>query len=317
VTHANVPLLRQRLVAGGYLPAGQAAGERYDEALTQAVKQFQSEHYLEQTGAVGPKTLAALNIPLSARIDQLRVNLERARWILPEIHGDLVLVDVAGFRLHQLKDGKSVWQSRVQVGQAVRPTPIFKSAITHVTFNPAWTVPPGILRRDIAPKARRNPGYLRQNRIHIYDARGREREPGDVDWNEPRGLTLRQEPFPGGALGRLAIRFPSPYMVYLHETPHTKLFSAEQRAFSSGCIRVEKAYELAGRLLGWETGELDRQVVTGKTHNVKLPAPVTILLLYWTVDLRPGGRVSYKPDLYRQDPRTLAALRQPPADPGL
>jgi L,D-transpeptidase YcbB len=311
VTDARVPLLRARLVAGGYLPATVSGEERFDEALAQALRRFQSEQYLAETGTVEPRTRAALNVPVATRIDQLRVNLERARWILPEIHDDFVLVDVAGYRLHLFRGARSVWQSRVQVGQAVRRTPIFKSAITHVTLNPAWTVPPGILRRDVLPRLRRNTDYLRQNRLRVLDARGREVDPDDVDWKDPKGITLRQDAWPGGALGRVAIRFPSPYLVYLHETPHTRLFSAEQRAFSSGCIRVEKAYELAAMLLGRAESELDRLVATGRTHDVKLPQPMTILLLYWTVDLHEGKRVAFKPDVYRQDPRVLAALGQP------
>jgi L,D-transpeptidase YcbB len=308
VTDARVPLLRARLAAGGYLPATASGDERFDEALAQALRRFQAEQYLAETGTVDPATRAALNVPVSARIAQLRVNLERARWILPEIHDDFVLVDVAGYRLHVFRGARSVWQSRVQVGRAVRRTPIFKSAITHVTLNPAWTVPPGILRRDVLPKLRKGTGYLRQNRLRAIDARGREVDPGDVDWKDPKGITLRQDAWPGGALGRVAIRFPSPYMVYLHKTPHTRLFSEQQRAFSSGCIRVEKAYELAAMLLGWEESELDRHVAGGRTHNVNLPQPMTILLLYWTVDLHEGRRVAYKPDLYRLDPPTLAAL---------
>ncbi|WP_426661511.1 L,D-transpeptidase family protein [Rhodanobacter aciditrophus] len=309
---ARVPLLRQRLVAGGYLPAGEAAGERYDATLEAAVKQFQRDQYLAADGGVGAATRAALNVTANRRVDQLRVNLERARWLMHEVQGDFVVVDIAGYKVSYYKDGKSVWSSRVQVGKPYRSTPVFKSRITYITLNPTWTVPPTILKHDIVPKIRADPGYLAANRIRVLDSKGQLVPPRSVNWNNPRGIVLRQDAGPGNSLGRLVIRFPNPYAVYLHDTPHQELFGASRRDFSSGCIRVQHARELAVLLLGdpakWDRVALDRAIDTGRTQTVNLARPVPLLLAYWTVHLHRDGRVSYRPDIYQRDGRLLAAL---------
>ncbi|KRF01859.1 peptidoglycan-binding protein [Frateuria sp. Soil773] len=313
----RVPALRQRLVLGGYLAAdaGAGAGEFYDPALEAALKQFQQEQYLTADGHLGAATLAALNVPVEARIDQLRVNLERARWLLHQLQGEFVVVDIAGYRIAYYRDGKPVWRSRVQVGKPYRSTPVFKSQITYLTLNPTWTVPPTILKNDILPKVRRNPGYLAANRIRVLDTQGNPRSPASVDWNRPRGIVLRQDAGPGNSLGRVVIRFPNDYAIYLHDTPHQELFAREQRANSSGCIRVERPRELVELLLDdparWDRAAIDRAIDTDKTRTVMLPRPVPVLLAYWTVDLREDGRLGFRPDIYGRDAPVLRALDRP------
>ena len=307
----RVPTLRQRLQLAGY-PAGEDTDDLYDRALESALKEFQREYYLAVDGYLGKATLAALNVPVAARIEQFRANLERARWLLHELQGDFVVVDIAGYQVIYYKDGKPVWRSRVQVGNPYRSTPIFKSEITHLTLNPTWTVPPTILRNDILPKIRRNLSYLAANRMRVLDNQGRELSPASVNWADPRGIVLRQDAGPGNSLGRLVIRFPNDYAVYLHDTPHQQLFNIEQRTLSSGCIRVEHPRELAELLLDdpahWSRSELDRAIDTLKTQTVMLPKPVPLLLAYWTVDLHVGGRVSFRPDVYQRDLPLIAAL---------
>ncbi len=310
----RVPLLRQRLRLVGY-PVGEELDELYDPILEAVLTQFQREHYLAADGYLGKATLAELNVPVEARIEQLRANLERARWLLHQLHGDFVVVDIAGYQVTYYKDGKPVWRSRVQVGKPYRRTPVFKSEITYLTLNPTWTIPPTILKNDTLPKVRRNPGYLAANRIRVLDNQGRELSPASVNWANPRGIVLRQDPGPGNSLGRLVIRFPNNYAVYLHDTPHQALFDGEQRAYSSGCIRVERPRELAELLLDdpaqWNREELDRAIDTLKTQTVMLREPVPLLLAYWTVDLHEDGRVGFRPDIYRRDPPLLAALARP------
>jgi murein L,D-transpeptidase YcbB/YkuD len=315
---ARVPALRRRLRMAGYLPAALDAdaesSEHYDAATAQALKQFQFEQYLTTDGHLGAATLAALNVPPAARIDQLRVNLERARWLLHQLQGDFVMVDIAGYGVAYYKDGKPVWRSRVQVGKPYRSTPAFKSQITYLTLNPTWTVPPTILKNDILPKVRKDPGYLAANRIRVLDGQGRELSPASVNWANPRGIMLRQDAGPANSLGRLVIRFPNDYAVYLHDTPHQELFANPQRANSSGCIRVERPRELAELLLDdpvrWNRAAIDNAIDTGKTQNVTLAKPVTLLLAYWTVDLRDGGRIGFRPDIYRRDAPLLVALNR-------
>jgi murein L,D-transpeptidase YcbB/YkuD len=312
----RVAALRLRLAAGGYLAQPLAgAGDRYDGPVQEAVRSFQREQYLDADGHAGQATLAALNVPIQTRIDQLKVNLERARWLLHELKGTFVVVDIAGYKIAYYRDGQPVWRSRVQVGMPYRSTPIFRSEITYVTFNPTWTVPPTILRKDIIPKIRQDPNYLAANRIRVLDAEGHTVPASSVNWNNPRGITLRQDAGPGNSLGQVVIRFPNPFSVYLHDTPHRELFDRKRRDTSSGCIRVENPLELVQLLFDdadkWNPDTIARQLATGKTHSVRLPAPVPILLAYWTVDVGDDGRVAYKPDVYGRDAELLGALDRP------
>ncbi|MDR0781670.1 MAG: L,D-transpeptidase family protein [Pseudomonadales bacterium] len=313
----RVPLLRQRLREAELLPPGDVAQPNvYDPALVAAVKRFQEESYLDADGAVGPQTLATLNVPLVQRIDQVRVNLERARWLLHELQGSFVVVDVAGYRISYVRDGNVVWRSRVQIGKEYRATPIFKSTITYITLSPGWVIPPTILRQDTLPAIRRDSSYLARNNLHVYNAAGKELAATDVDWSNPGNISLRQEPGPTGALGEMAIRFANPYAVYLHDTPYQAQFNNSQRATSSGCIRVENVHELAVLLFDdqakWNREAMQNVINERKTRNVTLAKPVPILLAYWTVDVGEDGHVAFKPDVYRRDSRVLAALNATP-----
>lgn len=311
MTDSRVPLLRKRLLAAEDLPIDAVDSEIYDEQLTDAVKQFQREQYLQPDGAIGPSTLTALNVSTQARIEQVRANLERGRWLLHDVPPTFVLVDVAGYKVSYYKNGERIWRSRVQIGKPYRSTPIFKSAINYITLNPTWTVPPTILRNDILPKVRKDPGYLARNNIRVLNRSGQIIAANQVDWNNPGGITLRQDAGPEASLGQAAIRFPNSYSVYLHDTPHKDLFDQDQRAFSSGCIRVEKALDLVGLLLadtpGWDKAAIDKVLEDGKTRNVTLAQTIPILLAYWTVDLV-DGHLAFKPDIYKRDGKLLAAL---------
>lgn len=311
----RVSALRARLVAGGYLDPTLAHGEHYDSAVTDAVKRFQMDQYLDTDGSVGTDTLTALNVPIATRIGQVRVNLERARWLLHALEGTFVVVDVAGYKISFYRDGKPVWKSRVQVGKPYRSTPIFRSQITYITFNPTWTVPPTILKNDILPKVRANSAYLANNRIRVLDSNGNTISAAGVNWSNPRGITLRQDAGPGNSLGQVVIRFPNSFSVYLHDTPHQDLFSKAKRDTSSGCIRVEHPLELVQLLFNddekWNRQAIDDRIATKKTQNVTLPTSVPVLLAYWTVDIGDDGKLAYKPDVYDRDGPLLSALDKP------
>lgn len=293
--------------------------EVFDEYLVNAVKQFQRDQYLEDDGAVGPATRAALNISAHARVEQIRVNLDRARWLLHNIPEELLLVDIAGFKVTYYRGGEEVWKSRVQVGMSYRTTPVFKSEVNYITLNPTWTVPPTILRKDILPKLRKDLSYLREHNIRVLDSNGQQLDPATIDWSRPGNVTLRQDAGDDAALGKAVIRFPNPYAVYLHDTPHQKLFNKSQRAFSSGCIRVERALELVELLLeetpGWDEAAINKTLVTGKTRNVTLAKRVPIMLAYWTVDAISESKVAFKPDIYARDAAVLSALNQRVSQP--
>ncbi|MBB3228042.1 murein L,D-transpeptidase YcbB/YkuD [Luteibacter sp. Sphag1AF] len=315
MTDPRVEALRARLVAGGYLDPTLATGNRFDNPVTDAVKRFQADQYLDADGTVGSGTIAALNIPIEQRIGQIRVNLERARWLLHELQGTFVVVDIAGYKISFYRDGKLAWRSRVQVGKPYRSTPIFRSQITYITFNPTWTVPPTILKNDILPKVRKNPAYLANNRIRVLNSSGQVIPASSVDWNNPRGITLRQDAGPGNSLGRVVIRFPNSFSVYLHDTPHQEMFNLQKRDTSSGCIRVENPLDLVQLLFNddtkWNRQAIDDRIASAKTQNVTLPTAVPVLLAYWTVDIGDDGRIAFKPDIYDRDDPLLRALNKP------
>ena len=317
----RVLALAQRLASEGFL--SEAAVEtraqnpdidRYDPLLVEAVEAYQREHLLKDDGIVGPATLTELNVSPAARRDQLRVNLERLRWLAREAEPTMVLVDIAGAKVSYYQNGQRRWQARTQVGRAERQTPLLKSRISHLTLNPTWTVPPTIFREDKLPEIRRDIGYLAENHLRVLDHAGNQLDPYQIDWNNPHGILLRQDAGPKSALGVVAIRFPNPFSVYLHDTPNQHLFDKLPRVFSSGCVRVEQVAELLEFLLADATpAERERIAAiqaSGKTKDVNLPRPVTILLAYWTVEVGDDGRLHFRPDLYHRDAPLLAALER-------
>lgn len=311
---ASVELVATALEASSSSAAPVDPDHVFDEYLVAAVKKFQGDQYLEADGAIGPATRAALNVSVQSRIDQIRVNLDRARWLLHNIPPDMLLVDVAGYKVTYFKNSLPIWNSRVQVGMSYRTTPIFKSEVNYITLNPTWTVPPTILQKDVLPKVRKDLNYLRDHNIRVLDRSGKELDPATVDWYRPGNVTLRQDAGDDAALGKAVIRFPNSYAVYLHDTPHQRLFNKSQRAFSSGCIRVERALELVELLLAetptWDSAAINKTLAAGKTRNVTLAKRVPILLAYWTVDALNEGQVAFKPDIYARDAKVLAALNK-------
>lgn len=307
----RVPVLRSRLLPQQPAPMQPSL---YDETLVAAVRVFQQEHALNPDGIVGPATTRAFNYSPSDRLDQVRINLERLRWLAQEYEPHMLLVDIAGGRIDYYRDGESVWQTRSQVGRSSRPTPQIKSRITHFTFNPTWTVPPTILRQDALPEIRRDLSYLERNRMRVLDTQGNRLDPESIDWSNPGAIMLRQDAGPGNALGRVAIRFPNPGAIYLHDTPSQRLFERDQRAFSSGCVRVEHALDLVALLAA--DGQLqshrsvDELVASGRTQNISLDHPIPVLLAYWTASADEEGTVIFRPDIYNQDAKLLQALKQ-------
>ena len=316
-----VAQLRARLTAGGYLATPKSKRNDYDDSVIAAVKKYQTEQYLGADGVAGAATLAALNVPVEARIDQVRVNMERARWLLYKLQGTFVVGDIAGYKVALYRDGQPIWRSRVQVGKPFRSTPVFQSEITYITFNPTWTVPPTILVKDMLPKIQQNPDYLAANRIRALDREGHVLDPSGIDWYNARGITLRQDAGPENSLGQVVIRFPNDYAIYLHDTPHRELFAKSMRATSSGCIRVENPLQLVELLFNdpvrWNSEGIQKQLANGKTENIKLPVKVPVLLAYWTVDLSKEGRVTFKPDVYGYDSPVLRQLNLPSKLPAL
>ncbi len=312
----RVPVLRERLHAIGRLDnLASPHHELYDDRLTEAVRGFQRDHALAVDGAVGARTLAALNVPVQDRIDQIRANLERVRWVFRDVEDRFVVVNIAGFILHVIDNGAEVWSTRVQVGTPYHTTPVFRDRITYLVFNPTWTVPQGILRKEVLPAVRRDPGYLTANHMVMVDRRGRVLDPDTVDLStNPFPYTIRQEPGPANALGRVKFMFPNPYQIYLHDTPSKRLFERAGRAFSHGCIRVEDPLRLAELVLadtpGWDRVAIDRVVESYTTTTVTLAEPLPIMLQYWTVEVDDAGRITFFQDPYGRDEAVVDGLAE-------
>jgi len=315
---ARAPLLRQRLQITGDLPAAATANSsfEYDATLEEAVKHFQLRHGLDADGVVGKGTLAAMNVPVDARINQIRVNLDRARWVSQDIPETFVIVDIAGFNARLFRNGEVIWDEPAQVGKPYRKTPVFREDMTYLELNPTWTIPPTILKKDILPKMKKDPGYLQKKNMQVLTQDGKVVDPGTIDWSSvsAKGFPyiIRQTPGPHNALGRVKFMFPNPHFVYLHDTPSKELFNRSSRAFSSGCIRVRNPFDLAELLLqdqdGWDRAQIDTAVDSLKQQRVSLSEPVPVLLLYWTVNIDADGTVYFKEDIYERDAKVLAGL---------
>jgi L,D-transpeptidase YcbB len=318
-TGPRVVQLRRRLQAESDLAAGSsAAPDIFDGELEQAAMRFQRRHRLDADGVVGQQTLAAMNVTVAQRIDQIRVNLERAR-VLQDIPPTAVVVDIAGFEVSFFRDGQRLLRSRAVVGRPYRSTPVFRDSIRYIEFNPTWTVPPSILQKDVLPAIKRDPGYLTSHNMQVLTQAGAVVNPASVNWKEypQRGFPymIRQQPGPENALGRLKVMFPNEHMVYLHDTPSRDLFNRSERTFSSGCIRVEKIEQLVELLLDdpmqWSRAAIDTTIEARQTRRVSLATPVPIYLVYWTVQVEEDGAVHFKRDPYDQDAALLHALERP------
>jgi murein L,D-transpeptidase YcbB/YkuD len=322
----RVATLRQRLAITGD-HAAQAGDRRgpampraalFDAGLEQAVRTFQERHGLDPDGVVGPATLAALNVPAQARIDQIRLNLERGRWVFGNLAPRFIVVNTASFQVFLVEHDVPIWQARAVVGRYYRQTPTFRGELEYLVLNPTWTIPPTILREDIVPLAKKDPGYLARMGIDVLARDGRAVDPRRLDWSRlgPRNFpyVLEQRAGPENLLGRVKFVFPNPFFVFLHDTPQKSLFGVAQRTFSSGCIRVEDALELAELVLddpSWTRARFEAEVATGRTQPVHLREPLPVLVLYWTASVDALGRVRFLPDIYERDRRVLAALDAP------
>ncbi|MDZ4185868.1 MAG: L,D-transpeptidase family protein [Desulfuromonadales bacterium] len=315
---AEVVALRQRLVASGDLPVAEGEGEIFDASLEAAVWRFQSRHGLVTDRIVGPQTLAALNVSAVVRVRQLAVNLERWRW-LPRSLGERHLrVNLPAFHLELFEAGEPVLNMRVIVGRQVRQTPAFVGRMTYLVLNPYWEVTRNLAVLDLLPKIQADGGYLANNGIKVFTRPGGTLlDPAVINWQQLGAgnfpYHLRQDPGPKNALGRIKFIFPNRYTIYLHDTPTPKLFEREQRSFSSGCIRLEKPFDLAQFLLRGtplaSPAALEESLQSASNQTILLPTPIPVYLLYFTAWVETDGTLNFRPDLYQRNLRLDRALR--------
>lgn len=317
MTDDRVIVLRKRLAASNDWKGGSNQESNvFDEEVFESVKYFQKRHGLFVDGEVGQGTLKALNVTVQERIDQIRVNMERWRW-LPKKYSDYYIkVNIADYTLDVVKAGEVIKHHKVITGKTYRRTPVFSGKITYLVLNPTWTVPPGILTKDILPAVRKDATYLQKKNLTVLDASGKLLDPTQIDWTSPavRGYTYRQPPGPDNALGAVKFMFPNKFSVYLHDTPSKELFEKTDRSFSSGCIRVQNPLELAELLLDnpdqWSKPKIDQVITSKLTTTVQLKTPPDIHILYWTSWADDLGMVQFRNDVYARDPALLQALNE-------
>jgi L,D-transpeptidase YcbB len=320
----RVVQLRKRLKASGDLTLDEAAGDLYDDKLELAVVEFQNCHGLKADGAVGRDTLIALNVPLSRRIRQMELNMERLRWILGSQEERFIVVNIADFRLDVIENDKSILSMKVVVGKPYMSTPIFTAKMIQIVINPPWNIPPKIARNEVLRDVQKNPRYLEEQHIEVLQGPGYNSpaiDPGKIDWSQvtAKDLTYRFRQMPGkwNALGTLKFLFPNEYDVYLHDTPAKSLFAADMRAFSHGCTRIEKPLDLAEYLLRddpqWSRKEIEAAIEKGDGQVVRIPRPLNVHFLYLTAWVDEDNVVQFRNDIYGRDASLDKALRRRPS----
>ena len=322
----RVDMVRKRLAVTGDLAPENMDSAVFDTALEKAVKRFQQRHNLTPDGAVGKQTLAAMNVPVETRIDQIVLNMERYRWLKRTLMGDrLVAVNIAGFEAVAGKAGKFDVTMPVIVGKTYHETPVFSDTIKYVVFNPYWNLTPSIASNETLPKLKKDSHYLKKHNMRIFKGWGPDAPELDatkIDWSkvskkDMNRYRVRQDPGPDNALGTLKLVFPNKYNVYLHDTPAHGLFKKEQRAFSHGCIRMDRPAEMAAWVLGgeekgWSLARVNEIIASRKRQVAVLDQPVPVYILYRTAFVNPEDNTLYfYEDVYGRDKLLAKALFGP------
>ncbi len=318
----QVVALRRRLIREGYL---NDETPRYtylfDRAVEDAVRRFQYNYGHKVDGIVGYYTRRSLNGSLARRIDQIKRNMERWRWLPRNLGERYVMVNMAGYKLYVVEHDQTALAMRVIIGKPFRATPAFRDRVEYLEINPAWNVPPRIAREELLPRQQLNPTFFASNGIHVLSGWNRdavELDPTEIDWqnvnDEHFPFKLQQEPREDNSLGRIKFMFPNPFRVYLHDTPARYLFDRKVRTFSSGCIRVERPVTLAAQLLDDPTWSRDRvraAIHSGETQRIELTKPVPIYLLYWTAWVDDDGTTHFRNDVYRRNENIATSAARP------
>jgi murein L,D-transpeptidase YcbB/YkuD len=319
----RVHMVRKRLAVTGDLASGKLDSAVFDKTLEEAVKRFQKRHNLTPDGTVGNQTLAAMNVTVENRIDQIVLNMERYRWLKRRLAGErFVAVNIAGFEAFAGTPGKFDVKMPVIVGKTYHETPVFSDTIKYVEFNPYWNMPSSIAGNETLPKLKKDPRYLKKNNMRIFKGWGPDAPELDattIDWSkvskkDMNRYRIRQDPGPDNALGTVKLVFPNEYDVYLHDTPVHGLFKKEQRAFSHGCIRMGRPAEMAAWVLGgeekgWSLARVNEVIAGGKRQVVVLDQPVPIYILYRTAYVNPEDNALYfYEDVYGRDKLLARAL---------
>ena len=309
-----VPSLRHHLTLTGDLPADAPPSDRLDPPLIAAITAFQARHGLPETGLLGRQTLAALNVPAAVRQRQLAASARRLMGSNFPFGERYVVVNIPSAVVEAVERGQVARRYVAVVGSPDKATPAVETRITDVNFNPTWTVPISVVKNEIIPKMRKEPGYLAKNHIRILGPGGVEVDPTTLDWttNKAANYTLRQDPGFDNSLGQVRIDMPNRHAVYMHDTPSKSLFGRSVRFHSHGCVRVGQVKEFVGWLLqgtegpngpgsSWGPIEIETGIADGERRDIKLPKPVPVTFVYLTGYATPDGRVHFRDDIYGLD----------------
>jgi L,D-transpeptidase YcbB len=306
--HPSVVALRKRLIVVGDLEPNAGASDIFDSYVEAAVRRFQARHGISVDGIVRKETFDRLNIPCDVRLGQLQTNVARLKTLTDRpLPNRFVMVNIPAAQVEAVEDGVVVSRHIAVVGRPSRPSPELSSRIIEINFNPFWTVPVSIVRKDLIPLMQKDPNYLASEHIRIFDPHGNELTAAQIDWNSDDAVNYRFKQDPGSfnSLGMLRIDFPSPYGVYMHDTPEKNLFGEDMRFDSSGCVRVQNVRELVDWLLrdtpGWSRDQIDAAIKSGDRIDAKLIKPVPVFWVYLTAWATPDGVVQFRDDIYDKD----------------
>jgi L,D-transpeptidase YcbB len=315
VRHPSVAPMRERLMAGGDLDVASGQSDVYDSYVERAVRRFQARHGLNIDGIAREQTLAAMNVPAPARLNQLKVNLIRLRAMGTSVPPRFVAANIPAAQIEAIENGVAVTRHTAVVGKPDRPSPEINSKIVEINFNPYWTVPVSIVRKDLIPKMQDTPDYLEKNHIRVIDPRGNEVTPAQINWYSEDAVNykFKQDPGSFNSLGSLRINFPSAHGVYMHDTPQKNLFGEDFRFHSSGCMRVQNVRELVNWLLtdtpAWPREEIEQVVKSGERKDARIAKPVPLQWVYITAWSTSDGVVQFRDDIYNKDGLGVFAQR--------
>jgi len=326
----RVITLRERLIASGDLALTEESEKSvFDQALEEAVRKFQKRHGLTVDGRVGKSTYVALNVPVETRVRQIALNMDRLRW-LPGNPGErYIFVNIADFSLQVVENEQVVMSMKIIVGKTEQRSCVLSRKMTYLEINPDWRIPDSIATKEILPQLKKKPEYLTQKQIRVFGGdwgnRSKEIDPATVDWSRVKASNfrykLRQDPGALNPLGRIKFIFPNECEIYLHDTPTRHLFGRTRRAFSHGCIRIEKPLDLATYLLqsknSWTRKKIMDEIRKEKRQVVMLPDPIDVHIHYGTAWVDQEGILQFRDDIYRIDeiPYEVAACRAPSSQP--
>ncbi|WP_425457226.1 L,D-transpeptidase family protein [Blastochloris sulfoviridis] len=304
--HRAVPALRQRLAASGDLDPAAGVSDVFDSYVEAGVRRFQARHGLQADGVVRESSYRALNVPADVRLRQLETNLGRLKAMSGFLGNRFITVNIPAAQLEAVENGAVVSRHTAIVGKPDRPSPVLSVKIQEVNFNPFWTVPVSIIRKDLIPKMQAEPEYLAKYKIRVYDGRGRELDPRQINWysEEAVNYQFRQDPGEQNSMGSVRINMPNQHAVYMHDTPQKNLFGEDRRFDSSGCVRVQNVRDLVTWILAgsqWARPQIDSVIRSGERADAKPVAPVPVYWVYVTAWATSDGVVQFREDIYNRD----------------